>query len=188
MIKLNLMGKMERSNLLKKSNTNDITLPQTTVGVYNSHREALDAIVALQKAGLPLANISFMSTAVMVADNLQTYSTDNIKNTPVAIGAVLGPLLGILTGVSIIAFPGLGFLYGAGAIVGAVAGFDIGILGGGIGTLLMTLGISKENVLTYHKHLTEGKYLVVLQGNKETADKAKKIVHNIGNYIELVII
>ena len=178
---------MERNALVKQLNVDNVELAQTTVGVYNTHNAAIDAIIALEKGGVPLKNISFISTAAIVADNLQTYSADNIKNAPVAIGAVLGSILGVLTGVSIIALPGLGFLFGAGAIVGAIAGFDIGLVSGGIGTLLMTIGISKEKIVTYHKHLKEGKYLVVLQGNKETVDKAKKIAHKVGNYIELVI-
>ena len=176
------------NELVEKRNLNSVELSKTTVGVYNTYRDAVNAIVALEKGGMPLKNISFISTAAIVGDHLQTYSMDNIKNAPVAIGAVLGSVLGVLTGVSIVAFPGFGFLYGAGAVIGAVAGFDIGIVSGGIGTLLMTFGIGKDRIVTYKKHLKEGKYLVFLQGNTETVHKARKIAHKVGNYIELVII
>ena len=52
--------------------------------------------------------------------------------TTVGIGAVLGPILGALAGVGILAIPGVGFLVGAGALAGAVAGLDIGLIGGGV--------------------------------------------------------
>jgi hypothetical protein len=157
----------------------------TTVGVYDTHHKAILAVKALEESGIPVDKISFISKAEIVEDHLQSHSTENIKNAPVTIGAVLGPILGILAGASIIAVPGLGFLYGAGAIVGALAGLDIGLIGGGAITLLMTLGISEEKVVTYHKHLKEGKYLVILQGDEEEAQKAKDILHKAGQYIEL---
>lgn len=174
-------------NSIEKINKNELETIRTTVGVYQSHEEAINAIIALEKEGIPVENISFLSTAVVVADNLQTHSLDNVKNGPVAIGAVLGPLLGVLAGASIWAVPGLGFVYGAGAIVGAIAGFDIGLVSGGIATLLITLGIKKEKVVTYHKHLKEGKFLVILNANKAIAAKAKRIAYKVGNYIELVM-
>lgn len=174
-------------NLVKKPNKIELHQVRTTVGVYSTHEDAINAVIALEKAGIPVENISFLSTAVVIADNLQTHSMSNLKNSPVAIGAILGPLLGVLAGASIWAVPGLGFVYGAGAIVGAIAGFDIGLVSGGIASLLLTLGIKKEKIVTYHKHLKEGKYLVILNGDKVIAEKAKKIAHKAGNYIELVI-
>ena len=154
----------------------------TIVGIYDKHEKALDAVKALSNEGIPVKNISFVSKAEIVEDQLQAHSTENIKNAPVSIGVVLGPVLGILTGVSIISVPGLGFVYGAGAIIGALAGFDFGIIGGGLISLLMTLGISKDKVIHYHRHLKEGKYLVILHGNAEMAAKAKAILHKTGNY------
>ncbi len=174
-------------DLINKIEKNELDMIRTTVGVYQSHDEAINAIVALEKAGIPVENISFLSTAVIVADDLHVHSTKNVKNAPVAIGAVLGPLLGVLAGASIWAVPGLGFVYGAGAIVGALAGFDIGLVSGGIATILLNIGIKKDKIVSYHKHLKEGKYLVILNSNKATAEKAKKIAHKVGNYIELVI-
>lgn len=177
---------MPRS-LVKKFDNIDLQPIRTIVGVYHSHEDAINSIIALEKAGIPIEKISFLSTAAIVADNLQTYSTNAIKNAPVTIGAILGPLLGVLAGASIWAVPGLGFVYGAGAIVGAIAGFDIGLVSGGLATLLMTLGIKKEKIVTYQKHLKEGKFLVVLNADKEITARAKKIAHKVGNYIELVI-
>lgn len=177
-----------QKNLAKIQNEHQLEVTNTTVAVYNTQEEALETIKALEKSGIPVENISFISSAIIVADKLQSRSLENVKNAPVAIGAVLGPLLGVLAGVSIFAVPGLGFIYGAGAAVGAIAGFNLGLVGGGIGTLLMTLGIKKDKVIAYHKHLKEGKVLVILKGNEATATKAKNIAHKVGHYIELIIL
>ena len=157
----------------------------TTIGICDNHHKAILAAKALEKSGVPVEKISFISKAEIVEDHLQSHSAENIKNVPVAIGVILGPVLGILAGAGIIVVPGLGFLYGAGIVVGALAGLDIGLIGGGAVTLLMTIGISEEKVVTYHKHLKEEKYLVVLQGDKELIRKAKEILHKAGEYVGL---
>jgi len=157
----------------------------TIVGVYDTHDAAIVALEALKASGLPVENMSFISKADVIESKLHAYSTVNMINTPVEIGVVLGPVLGLLSGLSIIAIPGLGFLYGAGAVVGAFAGFDFGLIGGGITTLLMGLGINKDKISTYHKHLENGKYIVTIFGNKEIAEKAKEIMHTVGLHIDL---
>ena len=78
-----------------------------------------------------------------------------------------------------------GFLYGAGAVIGALAGFDIGLIGGGITTLLMGMGIHKDKTATYHKHLEEGKYIITINGENDIAEKAKEVLHTVGLHIDL---
>jgi hypothetical protein len=73
----------------------------------------------------------------------------HIKNVPAITGAILGPILGILTGVKLFAIPGLGFLFGIGAVLGALAGFSLGIVGGGVITLIAILAIKSSAVLKY---------------------------------------
>ena len=157
----------------------------TIVGVYDSHENAITALNALKTAGLPLKNMSFISKANIIESKLYASSNNNIINAPVEIGVVLVPVLGILAGVSLIAIPGLGFLYGAGAVIGALAGFDIGLIGGGVTTLLMGMGIHKDKTATYHKHLEEGKYIITINGENEIAEKAKEILHTVGLHIDL---
>ena len=162
-----------------------MTSLNTIVGVYDTHDTALTALKALITAGLPLKNISFISKADIIEGKLHTSSYENIVNAPVEIGVVLGPVLGLLAGLSIITIPGLGIIYGAGAIVGAFAGFDIGLVGGGITTILMSLGINKDKTPTYHEHLEKGKFIITIHGDKEIAEKAKIILHTVGLHIDL---
>ncbi len=157
----------------------------TIVGVYDTNDGAITALEALKAAGLPVKNMSFISKADIIESKLYATSSATIINAPLEIGAVLGPILGVMAGVSVIAVPGLGFLYGAGAITGAVAGFDFGLVGGGITTLLLTLGIKKNKIAAYHKHLELGKYIITISGDKALADKTKNILHTVGHHIDL---
>jgi hypothetical protein len=162
-----------------------MTTLSTIVGVYETHDKAITALETLKAAGLPVKNMSFISKADIIESKLHTFSNDKINNAPVEIGVVLGPVIGILAGLSIIAIPGLGLIYGAGAVVGAFAGFDFGLIGGGITTLLMKFGINKNKTKTYQEHLEKGKYIVTIFGDTEIVEKAKATLHTLGLHIEL---
>ena len=162
-----------------------MTTLSTIVGVYETHDKAITALETLKAAGLPVKNMSFISKADIIESKLHTFSNDKINNAPVEIGVVLGPVIGILAGLSIIAIPGLGLIYGAGAVVGAFAGFDFGLIGGGITTILLKLGIHKDKTATYQEHLENGKYIITINGVKEIVEKAKATLHTLGLHIDL---
>jgi hypothetical protein len=156
-----------------------------TIGVYDSHKKALRAVEELQQAGYPVTQLSLIGKADLIDDHLHIRSNELIKEAPVSIGIILGPLLGVLTGVGILAIPGLGFLFGAGALVGAFAGFDIGLVGGGLISLLTTIGFQKDIAIKYHEHLKVNRFLVVAQGDEKEVKKAKEILHEHGTQMEL---
>jgi hypothetical protein len=158
---------------------------KTTIGIYDSHKKAIDAIEVLQKSGYPVSQLSLIGKADLIDDHMHLTSNELLKDVPVSIGAVAGPVLGILTGIGIFAIPGLGFLFGAGALVGAIAGFDFGLVGGGIVTLIATLGIHKDYAIKYDEHLKANKFLVIAQGNETEVDKAKDILSSHGQQIEI---
>ena len=157
----------------------------TIVGVYNTHNAAIVALEALKASGLPVKNMSFISKADIIESKLHTFSNDKVNNVPVEIGVVLGPVIGLLSGLSLIAIPGLGIIYGAGAIVGVLAGFDFGLIGGGITTILIKLGIHKDKAAFYKEHIEKGKFIVTINGDLEIAEKAKTILHTLGLHIDL---
>ena len=101
-----------------------------------------------------------------------------IKNAPAIIGAILSPILGILTGVKLFAIPGLGFLFGAGALSGALAGYSLGIACGGALTLIATLVIKSRSVLKYNEHIKEKGFQVIAHGNNEEVNRAKAILES----------
>ena len=157
----------------------------TIVGVYATHEKAIEAVEELKRAGYPVQQVSLLGKAVIIDDLMHVKQNRWIKNAPAIIGAILGPILGILTGLKIFAIPGLGFLFGAGALLGALAGFSLGIVGGGVISLFAILVIKSRAVLKYHEHLEEKGFQVIAHGNNEEVDKAKEILEGHKNKMEI---
>lgn len=158
---------------------------KSTVGIYDSHETAINAVEVLKNKGFPVNQLSLMGQAKIVDDHMRVKSNEPIKNAGVSVGIILGSTLGILSGAGVFAIPGLGFIFGAGAVVGALAGFDIGLVGGGIVSILTTIGIKKDKVVKYSEHLNEGKFLVIAQGNEKEVEEAKRILCDCGKHLEL---
>ena len=150
----------------------------TTVGVYDTHEKAIQAVEQLKSAGFPVQQVSLIGKAVVIDDLIHVKNNRRIKNTPVITGAILGPILGILTGIKLFAIPGLGFLFGIGAIHGALAGFSLGIVCGGVLSLIAILAIKRRSVLKYHKHIEKKGFQVIAHGNNEEVNRAKEILEN----------
>lgn len=157
---------------------------ESKVAVYESHEKALNAVYLLNEKKFSLKNISIVGEAEIIENNIHLKSRTPLINTPLAIGTIAGTVTGILTGIGIFAVPGFGFLYGAGAVVGAMGGLDFGILSGGLGTILALIGVKKDAVVKYEEHLHEGKYLLLVNGNMEDITKAEQILHTEGTHLE----
>lgn len=158
---------------------------KSTIGVYDSHTKALDAVNELVNSGYPSKQLSLIGKAELIDDHLHVRSHEALKEAPVSIGVVTGLILGILAGAGIFAIPGLGFLVGAGAVVGGIAGFDFGLVGGGIISLLATLGIKKDQAVKYHEHLKVNRFLVIAQGSEDEVKHALSILQAHGQHSEL---
>jgi len=163
---------------------NKIYFMKAAIGIYSSHDLALEAILKLKESGHPVSKLTVMGLLVteQLDEKMHDMPVSPIKPAGIEIGTIAGTALGILTGVGLFAIPGLGFLYGAGAIIGAIAGFDFGIMGGGIVTLIASLGVKDDIAKKYHDALVAGKFLVVAQGNEDEVENAKALLHAQGNY------
>ncbi len=162
----------------------------TAVGIYDDHELAVDAVRKLRDLGFPLQLITIMGKAEEeeVVDNDMHIMVKNPVNlVGVGTGTAIGAALGVLTGVGVFAIPGLGFLYGAGALVGAIAGFDFGLIGGGIASVLATIGVRDENAQKYHDALEEGKFLVIVHGTGNDANTAKAMLHEHGTHDDVAL-
>ena len=150
---------------------------KTTVAIYNSHDDAIHALKSLSECNFPMKDVSIVGQAEITEDKIHLKSNNSlITATPLIAGSTIGTILGILVGVGTIAIPGAGFLFGAGAIVGAFGGFEIGALAGGIGSIFLTLGLGEDDVVKYEQHIKEGKYLLVIKGSEVEAETTQNIL------------
>lgn len=173
---------------------------KATIGVYENQVKALAAIQELKSSGYPESQISIITHSKTEhhpedpgesedgqgVDSDEVYSEPmRIAATGVGIGAVVGPVLGALAGVGMLAIPGLGILVGAGALAGAIAGLDVGIIGGGIISALAIARINKHHEDLYQEHLQEGRYLVVAHGTELEIERAREVLESHDEHIQL---
>ncbi len=164
----------------KKANAE---IPNATVGIYRSHKEAVEAINKLHEHGYALDKMSIIGKGDFVEDIKGSYNMEDASNDGMVVGGVAGGLLGALAGLSLVAVPGLGLLY-TGGVMGAVVlsalavdGAAVGVFGGGLLSAFLGSKLGKEGVLEYERHLENGKYLLVLHTDNSDAKRAKQILH-----------
>jgi hypothetical protein len=174
-------------NLLKNLFLTKFIHMNATIGIYDNHDLAVAAVQELKDNDFHVSKLSIMglTNTEVVDEEMHITEQNPIKAAGLGTGTVVGTTLGILTGVGLFAIPGVGCLYGAGALVGAIAGFDFGIMGGGIASVLATVGVKNSNAKKYHDALVDGKYLVLIHGHEEDVTKAKGILHEHDTHSDL---
>src|SRR6266404_4889193 len=132
-------------------------MTQTVTSLYDTYDSAVSAVNALEAYGIPHSDISIVSNNVD-----DRYGTDRPTNAAedagkgAGIGAVVGGAGGLLTGLGLMAIPGVGPVVAAGWLVATLAGAAAGgATGGALGALTQT-GISKDEADVYAEGLRRG--------------------------------
>lgn len=146
-----------------------------SIAIFSSHEEALEGLEALKSAGINMKHVSLIGKADIIDDKVHVKSNKALIAAPTVAGTVIGTTVGVLTGIGLFAIPGLGVLFGAGAVIGAFAGFDAGIIAGGLTTVLVELGIKEENI-KYEEHIKEGSFLMFIDGPEQEFDRAEAVI------------
>lgn len=147
--------------------------------LYDQEANALQAITLLKEAGFNHKHISLLGKANTTFDG----QIDNSNVAAKTIGVT--SLVGILAGIGLTMIPGVGLLFGIGAAAGAVAGFDVGLIGGIILSVLEIEQISNDDVEYYNEELKAGKTLLSFKGNEEELKKAQSILEAHGSHVTL---
>jgi outer membrane lipoprotein SlyB len=168
---------------MEKQGKKSVEIPNATVAIYRSHKEAVEAIHKLQEHGFSIDTMSIIGKGDFVEDVKGAYTLEDVSNDGMTVGGIAGGLLGALAGLSMVAIPGVGLLY-TGGFMGAVVlsaltldGAAIGAFGGGLFASILGSNLDKEGVLEYERHIDNGKYLLVLHTDNRTAKRAKEILH-----------
>lgn len=146
-----------------------------SIAIFSSHDEAHEGVETLKAAGINMKHVSLIGKAEIIDDKVHVKSNKALIAAPTVAGGLIGTTVGVLTGLGLFAIPGLGVLFGAGAIIGAFAGFDVGIIAGGLSTVLVELGI-KDETIQYEEHIKEGKFLMFIDGPEAEIDRAEAIL------------
>ena len=153
----------------------------SVVGVFDTHVKAEEAVKALDRAGLPMKQLSIVGKDYHTDQHVVGYYNAGDRMSYWGkLGAFWGSLWGILVGAAFFWVPGIGPVLVGGPLVSAIVGGLEGaaVVGGlsAVGAGLYSLGIPKNSVLRYETALRSDKYLLVAHGTVEEVSKAKEIM------------
>lgn len=152
----------------------------TTIGVFEKHSQARQAIDELRAFGVPAADISYLYTNAE-GDVTDAHSGEKVGD-GLATGATTGAVLGAIAGLAVAngVLPGLGTLIVAGplaAVLGftgaaatTVAGAATGLAAGGFIGALAGMGITSEDAAIYQDFIRSGNVLVISHTQMSTQD------------------
>ena len=154
-------------------------MTQTISALYDTHSDAISAVRELESAGIPASDISIVGNKTS-----SSYEQEVAKDagTGAGVGAAIGATGGLLTGLGLLAIPGVGPVVAAGWLVATVTGAAAGaVVGGATGGLVGALtesGIPEEEAHFYAEGVRRGGTLVTARV-KDTSQTAqvRSILH-----------
>jgi hypothetical protein len=132
--------------------------------LYDDYETARQVVRDLESAGLPSENISIIAKDRRVERDGRVDRDGDGRaegaEIGAGIGAVLGGTAGLLTGLGMLAIPGIGPVVAAGWLVATGAGALAGGAAGGIIGALTGMGVSREHAHVYAESIRRGATLV----------------------------
>ncbi len=172
---------------------------QRAVGIFPNYELTEAALTELRNRNFSMNHVSVVGqdihrhrelTGVNTSDRLETLgnlhtdendSTDAAK-TGAAAGSALGGLTGLLVGLGAVAIPGIGPVMLAGAAATAIAttisGTVIGAAAGSLAGGLIGLGVPSDRADIYSDRISEGHYLVMVEGSDLDIALAQEVLHD----------
>ena len=162
----------------------------TTISrLYNSYGDARAVVRQLELAGVAHSDISIIASN---ADNWYNNGKDTFPDrdlngkddraeatgTGAAIGAAAGGAVGLLTGLGLMAIPGVGPVVAAGWLVATLAGAAAGGVTGGAVGALTEAGIGKDEADVYAEGLRRGGAVVSARVADADAARLQAIMDN----------
>ena len=148
---------------------------KTLSKVYDTHGQARQAVSDLNAAGVPDTKISLVANKHVSAEyeDLDEYSETAVG---AGLGAAAGGAGGLLTGLGIIAIPGVGPVVAAGWLAATLVGALAGAATGGVVGALVDAGVSKDDAEVYSEAIRRGGTLVTVRADDGEASKVQSIL------------
>jgi hypothetical protein len=163
----------------------------TTISrLYNSHTDAKAAVQALETAGVSHGDISILASNADswhdgTSSDKSTFPDRDLDGkddraeaagTGAGIGAAAGGAVGLLTGLGIMAIPGVGPVVAAGWLAATLAGAVAGGATGGIVGALTQAGVSTDDADVYAESIRRGGALVSARVNEADVPRLQAIL------------
>ncbi|MDB5644466.1 hypothetical protein [Methylobacterium sp.] len=169
---------------------------QTITALYDDYDAASTAVSKLEAAGVAHGDISIVSsnegdrhagrlqTTTDVSghgDHDTTEKASTGAGTGATVGTVLGGAAGLLTGLGLLAIPGVGPVVAAGWLVATLTGAGIGAAAGGLAGGLTGAGLSEADAHTYSEGVRRGGTLVTVRADQAHASRVMDILEEHGS-------
>ncbi len=154
---------------------------RTFTHLYDDYEHARQTVETLQANGIPHDDISIVSNN---ADDRHavggTGSENGVETSHAGAGASTGTLvgggIGLLTGIGLLAIPGVGPVVAAGWLVATLTGAGVGAAGGGLLGSLVHAGVPEEHAHAYAEGVRRGGTLVTVRGEESEAARIEQIL------------
>jgi len=156
-------------------------MKRTISALFDSWVEARTAVSQLRAAGIAEGDISLVANNAAV-DGTGATETDAGSDAAAGagLGAVVGGLGGLLTGIGLLAIPGFGPVVAAGwftaTAVGAGAGAVVGGAAGGLVRAMTERGIDRRDAEIYAEGVRRGGSLVAVSTEERDLEAARAIL------------
>lgn len=152
---------------------------KTVTGLFDTYDAATSAVTQLERLGIPSSDISIVSNNAAHQHHDNTNTADGAG---AGIGALAGGAGGLLTGLGIIAIPGVGPVVAAGwlaaTLAGIAAGAVVGGAAGGVVGALTDSGVPEEDAHVYAEGVRRGGSLVTARVDDELAQRADDVLEH----------
>lgn len=155
---------------------------RTITGLFDTRDQADTAVRSLKDAGIPSDDISIVANN---ADGSYATDGDNVAadaGTGAGIGAAVGGAGGLLTGLGLLAIPGIGPVVAGGwllsTVVGAATGAVVGGATGGLIGALTDAGVDERDAHVYAEGVRRGGVLVTARVDETFVDAAQAILQS----------
>ena len=155
-------------------------MTQTLTGLFDRYDDARRAVQDLQAAGVAHRDISLVANDVRGAHRDALDPTAQDAGAGAGIGAAVGGLGGLLTGLGLLAIPGVGPVVAAGWLAataaGAAGGALIGAAAGGLVGALTHSGVPEADAHVYAEGVRRGGTLVTAKVDDPLVPTARAIL------------
>ncbi|WP_019904760.1 general stress protein [Methylobacterium sp. 77] len=168
---------------------------QTITALYDSYDDASNAVAKLESSGISHSDISIVSSnendrhsgRLASTDTTRRHTTETAETastgagTGAGVGTLLGGAAGLLTGLGLLAIPGVGPVVAAGWLVTTLTGAGIGAAAGGLVGGLTGAGLSEADAHTYSEGVRRGGTLVTVKVDDARASHVMDVLEEHGS-------
>jgi hypothetical protein len=154
---------------------------RTITRLYDNYGDAVAVVTELEAAHLqPTSEISLIANETARGRDTTTETQHTERRSEAgpgaAIGGTVGGVVGILTGLGLLAIPGIGPLVAAGWLATTAVGAGVGAAAGGLIGALVNAGVSREEAEVYQEGVRRGGTLVAVKADDTDVANVERIM------------